>query len=92
MSNSQGSRSGLGGLGRTASFQGKVSSCWEKTVSFPGRKVSSGRGGIKGSLTAYCIVISLDLVTSFPRGKESAYLSVSLGCVITFLGGSTSFS
>ena len=30
LSNCQGNRSRLGGLGRTASFRGKVSSCWEK--------------------------------------------------------------
>ena len=36
---------------------------------------------------AHLIIIGLNLVTSFPRGKERAYLSVSLGWVITFPRG-----
>ena len=81
-------------LGRTATCAcGKVSSCWERIVSFPGRKVSNCQRRVRGN--TWCLtacwgrINGLGRTTYFPRGKESACLTVSLGCVITFPGGST---
>ena len=56
-------------LGRIDSFtRGKVSNCLGDTAYLPGRKVSSGLGGTCLGNTA-----------SFPRGKDSAWLTACLG-------------
>ena len=82
--------------GRIASFAGgKVSSCQERFASFPRRKVSNCQSRVSGNawcLTAYWgrltvywgRIYGLGRTAYFLRGKESACLTVSFGCVVTF--------
>ena len=77
--------------GLLPSPEGRWAAAWSRIASFPRRKVSNCWSRVRGNawcLTAcWGIINGLGRTACFPKGKESACLTVSLGCVVTFPGG-----